>query len=176
MAGQLLAALPRVLSSEAFGRRPLHRVYRLSSAGIRNPYRKRTFGGARSCRDSVGAKRRSEGVLPSRTVVVSSAGSAAHPRRGSRRLAAPAAAVMARKLRRVCTIDSIQNSEILNEIRIAGRRFTSDAAPYASVWSSSLASSPRASSRMLQWRVRRNDGLGSTPALAGGYQMSDFDH
>ena len=85
------------------------------------------------------------GNLPNRTVVVSDADASAHPRRGSRRLAAPATAVMARKLRRVCAIDSIQNSQILNEIRIGGRRFTSDAAPYASVWSSSLASSPRAS-------------------------------
>ena len=45
IAGQLLAALPRVLSSEAFGRRPLHRVDRLRSAGIRNPYRKPPLAG-----------------------------------------------------------------------------------------------------------------------------------
>ena len=47
IAGQLLAALPRVLSSEAFGPRPVYRVDRLRSAGIRNPSRKRPF----ACRD-----------------------------------------------------------------------------------------------------------------------------
>jgi hypothetical protein len=55
--------------------------------------------------------------LPNRTVVVSNADASAHPRRGGRRLAAPATAVIARKLRRVCAIDSIQTSQILNEIK-----------------------------------------------------------
>jgi hypothetical protein len=43
--GQLLAAVPRVPSSEAFGRRPsaLARVDCSRRAGIRNPYRKRSL-------------------------------------------------------------------------------------------------------------------------------------
>ena len=46
--GQLLAAVPRVRSSEAFGRRPLHRSDCSRPAGIRNPSRKQTFLGSRA--------------------------------------------------------------------------------------------------------------------------------
>ena len=52
--GQLLAAVPRVRSSEAFGRRPQHCVGCSRSAGIRNPSRKRPFAAWRPgfCRPS----------------------------------------------------------------------------------------------------------------------------
>jgi hypothetical protein len=45
------------------------------------------------------------GALPNRTVVVSSAGSSAHPHRGERRPAAPASDRVVKKPRRVCVFD-----------------------------------------------------------------------
>src|SRR6516162_781382 len=51
--------------------------------------------------------------------------------------------------RGVPKVDSAENSQILR-VRVAGRRLQSVAAPYPGVWWGSLASSARASSRMLQ--------------------------
>jgi hypothetical protein len=65
-------------------------------------------------------------------------------------------------------VDFVENLQILECIRAAGLPFYIGRRPNPSVSRGSLVSSPRASSRMLQWRVRPNGGLGSGAALRTG--------